>query len=120
MISWRKTIAASVVLAAVVFAGSSWLIASGVHAASEAALRDHPGDRVLALIAYVDSSTHTLRERNRAVWALGRVGDPRALPILEKHFTRGTCDHARRLCQYELSKAIKLCREANAAPDIRR
>lgn len=120
MISWRKAIAASVVLAAVALVGSSWLIASGVHAATEAALRDHPGDRVLALVAYVDSPTHTLRERNRAVWALGRVGDPRALPILEKHFTRGNCDHARRLCQYELSKAIKLCREAKAAADIGR
>ena len=110
IISWRKAIAALLVLAALLFGGSSWLIAEGVQAVTEAALRAHPGDRVLALVAYVDSPTHTLRERNRAVWALGRVGDPRALPILEKHFTGDTCDHARRLCQYELRKAIELCR----------
>ena len=91
-------------------AGSNWLIATGVHAASEAALRDHPGDRVLALIAYIDSPNHTFQERNRAVWALGRLRDARALPVLEKHFTGETCDHERRLCQYELRKALKLCR----------
>ena len=115
MISWRNAIAAFVVLAAVVFGGSSWLIASGVHAATEAAIRDHPGDRVLALVAYVDSPAHTLRERNRAVWALGRLRDARALPILETHFTGAQCDHARRLCQYELRKAINRCRDANVS-----
>ena len=108
-ISWRRGIAAFVVLAALAFGGSSWLIAEGVHAVTEAALRDQPGDRVLALVAYVESPAHTLRDRNRAVWALGRLGDARALPILQKHFTGAKCDHARRLCQYELRKAIKLC-----------
>lgn len=106
-VGWLVAISAVVAL---LVAGSNWLIGTGVHDASEAALRDHPGDRIQALIAYVDSPNHTLRERNRAVWALGRLRDARALPVLEKHFTGETCDHERRLCRYELRKALERCR----------
>lgn len=103
---------ATLVLIAALLLGTSWLIGSGVHAASEAARLEQPGDRVPALMAYIESPTHTLRERNRAVWALGQLGDARALPLLEKHFTGSECDHGRVLCQHELSKAIRLCRGA--------
>ncbi len=102
----------ALVLIAALLLGTSWLIESGVHAASEAALLERPGDRVPALMAYVESPTHALRARNRAVWALGQLGDARALPVLEKHVTGRECDHARALCQYELRKAIRLCRGA--------
>jgi hypothetical protein len=102
----------TLVLIAALLLGTSWLIGSGVHAASEAALLEQPGDRVPALMAYLESPTHTLRERNRAVWALGQLGDARALPVLEKHFTGRECDHGRVLCQHELRKAIRLCRDA--------
>jgi hypothetical protein len=105
-----RALVIALTLIAALFVGAAWLIGSGVHAASEAALHDHPGDRVLALMAYVESPTHTLRARNRAVWALGQLGDARALPVLEKHFTDGGCDHDRLLCQHELRKAIRLCR----------
>jgi hypothetical protein len=96
-------------LTALAFMGTVWLIEFGVRAASEAALHDQPGDAVLALMTYVESPNHTLRERNRAVWALGRLRDPRALPLLERHFTDRGCDHGRLLCQHELRKAIALC-----------
>ena len=102
------------VLIAALWLGSSWAIGSGVRAASDAALLEQPGDRVLALMAYVDSPKHTLRERNRAVWALGRLGDARALPALERHVTGRDCEHDRALCQYELRKAIRLCRGATS------
>lgn len=102
----------AVVLIAALLLGTTWLIGSGVHAASEAALLERPGDRALALMAYVESPRHTLRERNRAVWALGQLGDARALPLLEKHFTGRECEHGRALCQHELRKAIRLCRGA--------
>ncbi len=82
----RAVVTAHVLIAALVL-GTTWLIGSGVHAASEAALLERPGDRALALMAYIESPKHTLRERNRAVWALGQLGDARALPVLEKHFT---------------------------------
>ena len=104
--------AIALVLVAAAGLATVWLIGSGVHAASEAALLEQPGDRVLALIAYVESPKHTLRDRNRAIWALGQLGDARALPVLEKSYTGRDCDHARALCQYELRKAIRLCRGA--------
>lgn len=107
-----RAAAIGLVLIAAVLLGSALLIASGVHAASEAALLERPGDRVLALMAYVESPKHTLRERNRAVWALGQLGDARALPVLEPKFTGRDCDHERDLCQHELRKAIRLCRGA--------
>ena len=99
----------SAVLIGAVFAGTAALIGSAVHAASEAALQEQPADRVLALMAYVESPKHTLQERNRAVWALGQLGDARALPVLQKYMTGGTCDHAHVLCQHELRKAMRLC-----------
>lgn len=107
-----RAAAIALVLIAAVVVGTAWLIGSGVHAASEAALLDQPGDRVPALMAYIESPKHSLRERNRAVWALGQLGDARALPVLEKHFTDRECEHARVLCQHELRKAIRLCRGA--------
>jgi hypothetical protein len=105
----RAAVIALVVIAALLL-GTTWLIESGVHAASEAALLERPGDSVPALMAYLESPTHPLRERNRAVWALGQLGDARALPVLEKHFTGRQCEHGRALCQHELRKAIRLCR----------
>ncbi len=112
--NWRRwllrVLAAVIVLPVVAFFVISVMIGSGVRAARDKALRDHPGDQVAALIAYVDTPTHSFRERGRAVWALGQLGDPRALPVLEKYFTGGPCEHERALCQHELAKAIPLCR----------
>ena len=114
----RRASAIGLVVIATLLLGTTWLIASGVQGASKAALAEQPGDRVSALIAYIDSPTHTLRERNRAIWALGQLGDARALPVLEKHFTDGPCDHSRALCQYELRKAIRLCRGGTNIPAL--
>jgi hypothetical protein len=113
-----RVAAIGLVLIAALSVGTTWLIASGVHAASEAALLERPGDRVPALMAYIESPSHTLRDRNRAIWALGQVGDARALPVLEKHFTGRLCDHRRALCQDELRKAIRLCRGATNLPAL--
>jgi hypothetical protein len=75
-----------------------------------------PGDDVSALIAYVQSDRHSLRERNHAVWSLGQLRDSRALPVLEAAFTGEPCHHDVALCQRELKKAIALCR--GEAPNI--
>ena len=87
-------------------------IGSGVRDASAASVAAYGGDRVDALISVVNSPAHSLHERNRAVWALGQLGDERALPVLERYVTGQPCDHARGICQHELSKAIRLCRGA--------
>jgi hypothetical protein len=104
---------AIVIVAALVttaFFTVSWSIQSGINRASEMALREQPGDPILALIAFANSGTQPLGERNRAVWALGQLRDRRALPVLEKHYTGAPCDHARGLCQKELRKAMNLIR----------
>lgn len=64
---------------------------------------------VQALIAVMDTEDRTLSQRNRAIWTLGRLSDPAALPALEAHYTGALCDHATGLCQYELEKAIVRC-----------
>lgn len=69
----------------------------------------HPGDDVSALIDLMDSDTRPLRDRNHAIWALGRMKDPRALPHLQYWYTGGPCDHDHNPCQYELEKAIARC-----------
>ena len=70
----------------------------------------YPDDNIAALIDFVDSDEHGLRDRNRAVWVLGRLRADRALGVLEKLYTGGECDHAGALCQYELAKAIDMCK----------
>lgn len=98
---------------ALLFVGYLWVcfsIRSSVKEISTKAVQEYPGDRIEALMAYVESENYSLRQRNRAVWALGQIGDERALPVLEKFHTGGPCDHASRLCQGELQKAIAGCK----------
>jgi len=87
-------------------------IQTGVEERSQLAQESfsRPGDDVGALIAYVQSEQHSLRERNQAVWALGQLRDPRAVPLLEAAYTGEPCSHDLFLCQRELGKALKLCR----------
>ena len=60
----------------------------------------------------VESEQHTYRDRNRAIWALGQLGDPRVLALLQKHYTGKDSDEKNELSQYELEKAIVLCKDA--------
>lgn len=98
-------------LGAAGFGAIFWSIHRSVrkHCAVAQQAHPHPGDDVSALIEFMNSDTHTLRERNLTIWTLGRLRDPRALPALEKMYTGGKCNHDKNLCQYELEKAIKLC-----------
>ncbi len=95
------------------FVGYLWAcfsIRSSVKEISAQATQEYPGDRIEALMVYVDSENHSLKQRNHAIWALGQIGDQRALTTLEKFYTGGPCDHDSRLCQGELQKAIKQCK----------
>ena len=80
---------------------------------SAQATKEYQGDRIEALITYVKSENHSLRQRNRSVWALAQIGDNRALPVLEKYYTGPPCDHNTSLCQGELQKAIKHCKSGD-------
>jgi hypothetical protein len=96
-----------------VLTGFVWIcfdIRSSVKDISAEAVQEYPGDRVQALISYVESEKHSLRDRNRAVWALGQIGDRRALSVLEKYHSGEDCNHDKYLCQHEINKAINLCK----------
>lgn len=70
----------------------------------------HPGDDIAALVDFMNSPSHSFLERTHvAIWTLGQLRDPKALPALESAYTGEPCDHDKGLCQYELGKAIKLC-----------
>jgi hypothetical protein len=112
---WPVAIAAVIGIVAVGLGSVFWMIRSGVAEDVARAQREYGGDRVEALIAFVDADQHPLSERNRAVWALGQISDPRALPVLRKHYTGAECQHARFLCQYELKKAIDNCSGSTAS-----
>lgn len=89
-----------------------WSIQSGLEkwCAIAQAVHPHPGDDVAALMDYVQSESHSLEQRNYAVWALGQARDSRAVAILESYQTGDGCDHDSRLCEGELDKAIELCK----------
>ena len=66
-----------------------------------------------ALAAYVESEHHTYQERNHAIWALGEIGDRRALPTLERllgaELIDSPCDTSRGICRYSVEKVMELC-----------
>ncbi len=107
-------VAAFIGLGAIVlgFGIGSFSIYRGIRDIAEEASAAHEGDKITALMAYVDDESHGLHRRDKAVWALGQLGDARALPVLERFDTGESCDHSRYLCQRELCKAIRKCRGA--------
>jgi hypothetical protein len=78
----------------------------------EMAIRAYPGDKANALMMFVRSDefgydAHRYRANNHAVWALGQLGDQRALPFLRNLLTGQPCDHETNLCQGEIREAIQ-------------
>ena len=67
-------------LAVVSFIGLIFWIDSQVREYTIEVQTEFPGDEVEALIALLESEAHSLEEKNRAIWALGRLRDARAVP----------------------------------------
>jgi len=107
-----------VCLAGIALVAILWHIHQSVHeyCTNAQQAHPHPGEDVSALIEFMNSDTHPLRERNLAIWTLGRLRDPRALSVLEAVYTGAPCNHDKNLCQYELEKAITLCGGAPEPP----
>jgi hypothetical protein len=105
---WGKcTISVFVILVIVFFAivaVAELLIGSGVRAYSQTAQARFPGKRVEALIAMVECESCNTRDRNLAVWTLGQLDDPRALPVLERLHTENRSNH---LSDYRLRIALR-------------
>ena len=77
------------------------------------ATQKYPGDKVEALMKFVDTeetsySADLYRANNHAFWALGQLGDKRALPFLRNLLTGEPCDHETNLCQGEIQEAIQI------------
>lgn len=111
---WRNigkcTIRIFVMLLIVLFALTSvaeFLIGSGVRNICHTAQTQFPGKRVEALITMVECDSCDMRDRNRAVWALGQLDATRAVPVLEKYYTGKQCNHWRDLCQEKLKIALR-------------
>ena len=78
----------------------------------EMAVREYPGDKVDALMMFVKSDEYGYNARryrmnNRCIWALGQLGDERALPFLRNLATGQPCDHETNVCQDEIQGAIR-------------
>jgi hypothetical protein len=86
------------------------VIGGVVDSALERAHENYSGDDTDALIAMMNAGDIPLKDRNRAVWALGQLGDRRAAAAIEKLLTGGPCDHTAAVCQRELKKALRQCR----------
>ena len=78
----------------------------------EMATQKYPGDKVEALMMFVESkeygyNAHRYSANNRAFWALAQLGDKRALPFLRNLLTGEPCDHETNICQGEINEAIQ-------------
>lgn len=107
-----------VVIAAFLGIGGFGLSLRSIHSSVETTVRSaqsrHAGDAVEALISLIESDSATFREKNRAIWALGQIGDKRALPVLEQLDTGEVqvkpYDPDRYIVLYSVRKAIKQIR----------
>lgn len=73
--------------------------------------REYGGDCVEALQMLLNDESRGFRARNDAIFALGQLGDARALPTLQSYYTgnispREPLDEG--ISQYELKKAVNL------------
>ena len=88
-------------------------IYSDVKQVAQAARTKFPGDSVQALVACLQSDDVSFQDKNEAVWALGQIGDNRALQPLKNLYTgvecEKPCSKKNKICQYELEKAVEFC-----------
>jgi hypothetical protein len=91
-------------------------IQSNVKMICRGAVQKYHGDCVEALIKTLDDTRESYRNRNQAVYGLGQLADPRALPVLTSYyngrvFKKESLENA--LSQHELKKAINWCTNGN-------
>ena len=109
--SLRKTVVAGLV--AVFLLGALGLVLSvhrigaAVRATCREAAGEFGGDCMGALAAYAESEQHTFEERNHAIWALGEIGDRRAVLTLERLLRGELIDGNRipKVCRTGMSRA---------------
>ena len=109
-ILFKGTVAVLMACAIVIFLLSLW-IEVHVKKVCTMATEKYPGDKVEALMKFVETEETSYRadlyrSNNHAFWALGQLGDKRALPFLKGLVKGGSCNHNTNLCQGEIQEAI--------------
>jgi len=75
------------------------------------AKKDYNSTCVGSLSQLVEDKNRSFSSRNSAIWALGQLGDPSALTVLQNLYTGNIPDREplnQTISQYELKKAIEL------------
>ncbi len=95
----------------ILFAISLRMIYTGVKSICEIASEKFETDNVEALISLIESDAFSFKQKNRAIWALGQIGDRRALHLLRKLDTdeiqEKPLDSDKYIVQYSVEKAIR-------------
>lgn len=121
LVNWKKIILYSLAIGftvlLILFVLSLHRISSNVRTICKKAQQQFEGDCVEVLIAALESNHLSFKERNQIIWALGGIGDKRALAALQKLYTAAPCpkpcDSSKYICQYGLKKAIRGCKGFN-------
>ena len=120
-INWRKIILYGLPIGfavlVILFLITLHWISSDVRVICKKAQQQFEGDCVEALVAYLESDNISFKQKNQVIWALGEIGDKRALPALQKLYTGEKCpkpcDSSKYICQYGIEKAIRGCKGFN-------
>jgi hypothetical protein len=87
------------------------LLYRGVQRYTGTAEAAYGGEAVPALMALAQDPEARYEDRNGAIWALGQIGDPRALPVLRELQTGEVqttpYDPSACIVQYSVEKAIR-------------
>jgi len=118
--NWEKIIRGSVIvasiLAGIMIMGTMISIYGVVYTTCHEVRKIYGKDCVDSLILRLSDENSSIREKNRAIWALGQFADKRALSKLQALYTGHILQEKEpidQVSQYELSKAIKWCQEGN-------
>jgi hypothetical protein len=93
-------------------------IYKGVAGITEQAKSAFPGDAVESLSSFILSDSQSFEDKNTAIWVLGQLADPEAIPFLEELNSEIAeqsvpFDRSGGLSKYEIEKAIKWCNKGN-------
>lgn len=109
-------------LVVLVMVNIGWVITSTwvgyrVRSVCIAATQIYSGGCVEALTKVVDEEKHDGQFRNRSVWALGQLGDQRALSVLQKHYQISSItaqnSNSSSLNRHDLQASINLIKQSH-------
>lgn len=82
----------------------TYKVENQVQETCKAAVSIYPGDKIQALINVSKNQSTCTKDKSRALWALGQLGDKKALPYLFENFDG---IEETDLCIYEAQFAIE-------------